>query len=184
MQITAEQATWTAAGRPFWWGPAPLTDVPVDAEVYPLQAVIFDLAALGDADDPGEPRHGLVDLTMSLFAAGIWVAVISAGPRDWVQARVRELVGDGMTETVISADDLTGPAGDAELYRLALSELGIVAGEALVIAGDESGWRTAAGLGLPVATPGHSGYDGLSAAGCRELHAQRVVARLVDRAAG
>jgi len=178
MQITTELATWTGPGR--WWG-----QVHPDAEVYPLQAVIFDLDALADAD--GEPRSGLVDLVLSLFANGIWVAVVGAGPRSWVQERVREMIGDGMAETVISADDLTGPAGDAELYRLALWELGIVAGEALVIAGYESGARTAAAIGLPVihaASGGYpAGYDGLSAAGCRELQAQRVVARFSCREA-
>ncbi|ORV41260.1 haloacid dehalogenase [Mycolicibacter engbaekii] len=180
MQITTELATWTGPARPFWWD-----QVHPDAEVYPLQAVIFDLDAL--ADDEGEPRPGLVDLVLSLFAAGIWVAVVGAGPRSWVQSRVRELIGDGMSETVVSADDLTGPAGDAGLYRLALWELGIVAGEALVIAGSEAGARTAAAIGLPVISAGAgypADYDGLSAAGCRELQAERVVARFSSRAAG
>ena len=177
MQITTELATWTGPGRPFWWD-----QVHPDAEVYPLQAVIFDLDALADAD--GEPRSGLVDLVLSLFAAGLWVAVVGAGPRAWVQERVRELIGDGMAETVVSADDLTGPAGDAELYRLALWELGIVAGEALVIAGYESGARTAAAIGLPVIYAGSTRYDGLLANGCRELQAQRVVARFSCREAG
>jgi len=179
MQITTELATWTSAGRPFWWDQAQ-----PDAEVYPLQAVIFDLEALSCPDEPGEPRSGLVDLVLSLFATGIWVAVVGAGPRNMVEPRVRELIGDGMAETVVSADDLTGPAGDAELYRLALWEMGIVAGEALVIAGSESAGRTAAALGLPVINAGSSSYDGLSAKGCRELQAQRVVARFHCRAAG
>lgn len=177
MQITTELATWTSAGRPFWWD-----QVQPDAEVYPLQAVILDIDALADAD--GEPRSGLVDLVLSLFATGIWVAVVGAGPRDRVQPRVRELIGDGMAETVVCADDLTGPAGDAELYRLALWELGIVAGEALVITGSEAGARAAAGIGLPVISAGSAGYDGLSARGCRELQAQLVVDRFNCRAAG
>ncbi|MEO6793572.1 MAG: HAD family hydrolase [Mycobacterium sp.] len=177
MQITTELATWTSAGRPFWWGQAQ-----PDAEVYPLQAVIFDLEALADAD--GEPRSGVVDLVLSLFANGIWVAVVGAGPRSWVQPRVRELIGDGMAETVVSADDLTGPAGAAELYRLALWELGIVAGEALVVTGSESGYRTATAIGLPVISAGSAGYDGLLARGCRELQAQLVVDRFNCRAAG
>jgi beta-phosphoglucomutase-like phosphatase (HAD superfamily) len=177
MPITTELATWTSPGRPFWWD-----QVHTDAEVYPLQAVIFDIDALADAD--GEPRSGLVDLVLSLFATGLWVAVVGAGPRDAVQARVRELIGDGMTETVVTAEDLTGPAGDAELYRLALWELGIVAGESLVIAGSEAGARTAAAIGLPAIFADTDGYDGLSANGCRELQAQRVVARFSSRAAG
>lgn len=177
MQITTDLATWTSPGRPFWWD-----QMQPDAEVYPLQAVIFDIDALADAD--GEPRSGLVDLVLSLFATGIWVAVVGAGPRNWVQPRVRELIGDGMAETIVSADDLTGPAGDAELYRLALWELGIVAGEALVITGSEASTRAASGLGLPVISAGTGGYDGLLAKGCRELQAQLVVDRYNCRAAG
>jgi beta-phosphoglucomutase-like phosphatase (HAD superfamily) len=152
--------------------------------VYPLQAVIYDLEALSCPDEPGEPRSGLVDLVLSLFATGIWVAVVGAGPRDRVQPRVRELIGDGMAETVVCADDLTRPGGDAELYRLALWELGIVAGEALVIAGSESSARAAAGIGLPVIGAGSSSYDGLLASGCRELQAQLMVDRFNCRAAG
>ena len=177
MQITTELATWTGPGRPYWWG-----QVQHDAEVYPLQAVIFDLDALADAD--GEPRAGLHDLVLSLFSTGLWVAVVGTGPREELQDRVRELMGDGMTETVISADDLTGPDGDAELYRLALWELGIVAGETLVIAGSEAGARTASAIGLPAIFIGSDGYDGLSAAGCRGLHSDRVVARFSCREAG
>ncbi|MBS9535997.1 haloacid dehalogenase [Mycobacterium sp. M1] len=182
MQSTTEQATWTDTGRKFWWGPAPRVGAPVDAEVYPLQAVIFDLEALAGPD--GEPRDGVVDLMLSLFGAGLWVAVVSAGSRDWVQSRVRELIGDGMAETVVCADDLTGPGGDAELYRLVLWELGIVAGEALVVTGSEGSSRIAAGLGLPTVAIGDSGYDGLTAGGCRELQAELVVARFSGRAAG
>ncbi|MGV0626169.1 HAD family hydrolase [Mycolicibacter minnesotensis] len=177
MQITTELATWTGPDRSFWWDQAK-----PDAEVYPLQAVIFDLDALSDA--AGESRSGLVDLVLSLFAAGIWIAVVGAGPRSRVQPQVRELIGDGMAETVVSADDLTGPTGDAGLYRLALWELGIVAGEALVIAGSGPGSRAAAAMGLPVIAVGAAGYDGLTAKGCRELQAQRVVARFSSRAAG
>ena len=178
--MTADLATWTRDGRTFWWDRDQLPQA--DAEVYPLQAVIFDLDALADAD--GEPRSGVVDLAMSLFGAGIWVAVVSAGTRDWVQPRVRELLGDGMAETIVCADDLTGPAGDAELYRLVLWELGIVAGEALVIAGSERGGRAAAAAGLPVVTADDSvAYDGLLAGGCRRLQAQLVVDRFNCRAA-
>ncbi|GFG70800.1 HAD family hydrolase [Mycolicibacter senuensis] len=162
MQITTELATWTSAARPFWWD-----QVQPDAEVYPLQAVIFDIDALSDAD--GESRSGLIDLVLSLFATGLWVAVVGAGPRDWVQPRVRELIGDGMAETVVCADDLTGPAGDGELYRLALWELGIVAGEALVITGSGR-CRAAAGPACRWSTrarPGTTGCRPAGAGSCR-----------------
>lgn len=178
MYITVDLATWIRDGRLSRWD----RPQPVDAEVYPLQAVIFDLDALADVD--GEPRAGLVDLAMSLFGAGVWVAVVGADTRDRLQPRVRELLGDGMAETIVSADDLTGPAGDTELYRLVLWELGIVAGEALVITGSERGGRAAAAAGLPVVTAvAPVSYDGLSADGCRRLQAQLVVGRLSCRAA-
>ena len=139
-----------------------------------LRAVLFDLDALSCPGTADRPRPGLADLVLSLFVAGVRLAVVGPGRRTRVQPLVRELVGDGMTETVISADDLTGPVGAADLYRLALWELGIAGAEALVIAGCEGNRRSAAALGLPVIAAGSRGYEGLSAAGCRRLQARRA----------
>jgi beta-phosphoglucomutase-like phosphatase (HAD superfamily) len=151
-------------------------------------------AVFGDCVLDGDiaSRTGLIDLVMSLFVAGIWVGVVSTRRRAWVEALVRQLVGDGLVETIVTVDDLPDidfrPECDAELYRLALWELGITPRGALAIAGSGRGLCAAVGAELPtvVVTTGYTadqqfndaaevrtGYDGadpLLAAGCQQAH--------------
>lgn len=177
MHVTSEQTAPIRPARGFWWDRAR----PLDADLSPLRAVILDADALGDPD--GTPRTGLIDLVMSLFVAGIWVGVVSAGRRDSAGTLVRHLIGDGLVETVVSADDVTRP-DDTELYRLALWELGITADSALAIVGSERGYRAAAAAGLPIVVGAADvGYDGLSVEDCRRLQRRSLVGRLRRRAA-
>jgi beta-phosphoglucomutase-like phosphatase (HAD superfamily) len=159
----------TRPARTFWWDRKP----PVEADT--LRAVIFDAdSALADIEGDGEmaARAGLVDLVMSLFVAGIWVAVVSTRPRVWAETLVRQLIGDGLVETIVTVDDL--PDGevagqrDAELYRLALWELGITPESALAFPGTGGGLAAAVDMGLPVQI--RAEYDGMLAAECQQLH--------------
>ena len=174
--------------RTFWWDRAR----PIDADVHPLRAVIFDadtaLADIESVDGDYAPKAGLIDLVMSLFVAGIWVAVVSTRDRERTETLVRQLVGEGLVETIVSGDDLDEPGCDVDLYRLALWELGITPESALAVEGSERGLRTASAAGLPtmLVTNGdgagheftdaaavrssYAGGDPLSAAGCRQLH--------------
>jgi beta-phosphoglucomutase-like phosphatase (HAD superfamily) len=195
----------TRPARTFWWDREP----PVGADI--LRAVIFDAdSALADIERDGHrmafnaafadcvldgeiaPRPGLIDSVMSLFVAGIWVGVVSTRPRAWAETLVRQLVGDGLVETIVTVDDLpdinAGPECDAELYRLALWELGITSRSALAVAGSGRGLRAADAAELPavVVAPGftaseqfvgaaeiRAGYDGpdpLLAADCQRAH--------------
>src|SRR5271155_3988436 len=101
----------TRPARTFWWDREPSADADIARDVHT------------------GPGAGLVDLVMSLFCAGIWVGVVSTRRRECVETLVRQLIGDGLVETIVTVDDLpdmdAGPASDAELYRLALWELGI-----------------------------------------------------------
>lgn len=157
------------APRTFWWDRAR----PIDADLHPLRAVIFDADALAEVDKDGDlvPRTGLIDLVMSLFVAGIWVGVVSARSREWTEVLVHQLVGEGLVETVVSADDVARPDDDVELYRLALWELGITPESALALQGSDRGLRAATAAGLPalVVTNGYTESQE-SATGCRELH--------------
>lgn len=166
--------------RTFWWD----RGGPVDAEVQPLRAVIFNAdSALADieCDDDLAPKAGLADLVMSLFVNGIWVAVVSTRDRDCAQMLVRHLIGEGLVETIVSRDDLDHPGDDAELYRLALWELGITPESALAFEGSDRGLRAANAAGLPALfvsngyAAGDLGAQPLSAAGCRELHRRRSI---------
>lgn len=174
--------------RTFWWDRAR----PVDAELYPMRAVILDLdSAVADLDDDGDlaARAGLVDLVMELFVAGIWVGVVSAGSRSETEPLIRELIGDGLVETIVTVDDLPDDGEHAtDRYSLALWELGIRPEDALAIVGSREGLRAAAASGLAtVVVPtdhtadqdfagaaavldSYDGPDPLSASSCQRLH--------------
>jgi beta-phosphoglucomutase-like phosphatase (HAD superfamily) len=156
----------TRPARTFWWN----RELRTDAEV--LRAVIFDAdSALAhiERDCDVAARTDLIDSVMSLFVAGIWVSVVSAGPRVQVETMVRQLLGDGLVETIVTIDDLPEPSAEealsGELYRLALWEMGITARGALAVTGLGAGLRSSAAAGLPAVF-----VDELSAASCRQAH--------------
>jgi beta-phosphoglucomutase-like phosphatase (HAD superfamily) len=248
----------TAPARTFWWDRAR----PVDADVIPLRAVIFNVdGALADIERDGHrvafnaafaecgldvawnvdeygrllrigderrriasdlrsrgfgkaadelaapiyrtkktlfsesilecdvtPRQGLIDLVMSLFVAGVWVGVVSGDRREWVEPLVRQLVGDGLVETIVTADDVTDPTSTPDLYGLALWEFGIAAGGALAVEASAAGLRAAGAAGIATVIvptdytagqdftgaaavrPAYDGAEPLLAAGCQRLH--------------
>ena len=168
------RATGQTRARSFWWDREP----PAEADV--LRAVIFDAdSALARIERDGDmaARAGLVDLVMSLFVAGIWVAVVSTRRREWVETLVRELIGDGLVETIVTVDDLpdVDVHCDAELYRLALWELGITPESALAFTGSGRGLAAAVEAGLPTDVRDH--YDGLLAGDCQQLLRRRAQQR-------
>lgn len=108
-----------------------------------------------DRDGDWVPRAGLIDSVMSLFVAGVWVGVVSTGRRTSAQPLVRQLVGDGLVETIVTADDLPERGlPTSELYELALWEFGIGPEGGLAVVGDGAGLRAVAECGLAtVAVP-------------------------------
>jgi HAD superfamily hydrolase (TIGR01509 family) len=159
------------------------------AEIHSTKVEWFDDCVL---DNVVEPRPGVIDLVMGLFVAGIWVGVVSNGRRQLVQPLLRQLVGDGLVETIVTADDVEPSKPDVELYALALWELGVSPASALAVVGSVSGLRTAADAGLPTVvvptdyTADHDfagavavlpSYDeALQVADCRRLHRRWWVA--------
>lgn len=135
------------SARSFWWDRESLAEADV------LRAVIFDADSALTDDGRGTPRIGLVDSVMSLFCAGVWVGIVSTRRRERAQTLVRHVVGDGLVETIVTVDDLgdikAGHARVAELYRLALWELGITAQDALAVVGSGRGLRAAMAADLP-----------------------------------
>jgi len=136
----------TRPARSFWWD----REQPAEADV--LRAVIFDADSALTDDEHDTARIGLVDSMMSLFCAGVWVGIVSTRRREWAHTLVRHVVGDGLAETIVTVDDLgdigAGHARDAELYRLALWELGITAQDALAVVGSGRGLRAAVAADL------------------------------------
>jgi HAD superfamily hydrolase (TIGR01509 family) len=152
-------------------------------DIYTTKSMMLDEMIL-DADLT--PRPGLIDLVMEAFTAGVVVAVVAGGQRSWTQPLVRQLVGDGVVETVVTSDDVKKPMPDPEAFRSALWELGIPAENALAVTGSAAGLRaaTSAGLASVVVTgdgapeipaalavrPDYAGAEPLGVNECQRLH--------------
>jgi beta-phosphoglucomutase-like phosphatase (HAD superfamily) len=144
-------------------------------EICATKSMMVDETMLGADLDA---RAGLIELLTDGFTAGVAIGVVSVGRRQWVQPLVRQLVGDGLVQTIVTADDVgtSAPAGDA--YRMALAELGAPAHDSMVFAGSPAGLRAATSVGLagllidPDAPGARADYDGLRLADCQRLHAQ------------
>lgn len=154
----------------------------VAAHVHRTKTEVFEDSVLnGDVS----PRAGLDDLVNSLYFAGVPVAVVSTGARRWVAPLVRQLIGDGIADTIVTPCDLPRPGRDPDLHGHALWELGIGPEGALAVASTARGYRAAraAKLATLVVATGYTvgadytgaaevrtGYDGLLAGGCEILH--------------
>lgn len=151
-------------------------------EICATKDIIFDEMIL----DLGlTPRAGLDDLVMDAFGDGVSLCVVSCGRRIWVEPLVRQLVGEGLVETVVTGDDAS--QGGAAAYRHALWELGVAPHDALAVTGSATGLRAAGSAGLAtvlIAPDGvvaphaaavradYAGDDALRMATCQRLHAQ------------
>jgi HAD superfamily hydrolase (TIGR01509 family) len=152
-------------------------------DIYTTKTMMLDEMIL-DADLA--PRPGLIDLVMEAFTSGVAVGVVTGGQRSWAEPLVRQLVGDGVVETVVTADDVKKPMPDPEAFRTALWELGIPAENALAVTGSASGLRAATSTGLATAVitgdgapeipaavvvrPDYAGTEPLRMADCQRLH--------------
>jgi phosphoglycolate phosphatase-like HAD superfamily hydrolase len=154
----------------------------IAAHVYRTKNDLFeDSVCSGDVS----PRSGLDDLVNSLYFTGIPVGVVSTGARGWVDPLVRQLIGEGIVETIVTADDFTSPGRTPDLHGRALWELGLAPEQALAVAGTPRGLHAAraaklATLAVPTdytvgadftgAAEVRCGYDGLLAGDCEAVH--------------
>lgn len=140
-----------------------LAELLVD-EICGTKEMILDETIL-DADI--SPRPGLLDLITEAFGAGIAIGIVSSGNHAWVEPLVRQLVGDGVVNTVVADDD--APPGD--LYRAALAELGASESDSLVFAGSPAHQRlaTVAGLASVLVDGDHIGGAPRRVVDCQRL---------------
>ncbi|MGV0715638.1 HAD family hydrolase [Mycolicibacterium sp. XJ662] len=154
-------------------------------DIYNTKSMMFDELVL---DHDLAPRPGLVDLLTDAYAAGVQVAVVTNGQRSWAEPLVRQLAGEGVVETVVTAEDVDKTMPDAAAHRHALWELGLSADDALAVCGSATGLRAAntAGLATVVITgqgapdiptavavrPDFAGAEPLRIAECQRLHAK------------
>lgn len=168
----------------FWWdraGRAPIGVPGLDAVIFSLDGVLTDARA----------DHELFgDFVWDLHCAGIRVAVATARRGLAVHRSVRELLGDGAVEVVITGDDVESPQ---DVYRHALWELGVRPEHALAVEDSAAGLRAAlaAGLATVVVTTertrdddftgaaavfaGYNGPEALSVHRCRRLRESLLI---------
>jgi beta-phosphoglucomutase-like phosphatase (HAD superfamily) len=182
----SDTSTMGGARTSFWWDQP---DRPAQ-----LEAVIFSLDAL--LADRRADEGLLAEAIWDLHCGGIRVAVVTA--RHWpeVHRPLRELIGDGAVEVLVTGDEVSRPKPDPEVYRHALWQLGVRAADAIAVEDSAPGLRAAvaAGVATVVVTPEHSpdedfsgainvltgqqASDQLSVKGCRRmlLGSQRLTA--------
>ncbi|GJF15473.1 haloacid dehalogenase [Mycolicibacterium cyprinidarum] len=144
-----------------------LAELLVD-EVCAAKEMILDETIL-DADIVA--RTGLVDLIADAFGAGIGIGIVSSGRYAWVEPLVRQLVGEGIVSTIVTASDVPAGSG-SDAYQVALADLGAGPQDTLVFAGSQATQRKATVAGL--ATVLIDGADTVGApmrvAECQRLH--------------
>jgi beta-phosphoglucomutase-like phosphatase (HAD superfamily) len=166
-----------ALRTPHWW----------DKSQRParLEAVIVSVDRL--LTDPRADERLLAEAVWDLHCAGIRVAVVTGGHWAGVNRPVRELLGDGAVEVLVTGDDVNRPKPDPEAYQHALWQLGIRAVDAMAVEDSAPGLHAAlaAGLTTVVITPerlagddftgaaavlsGDEASEQLSVHGCRRL---------------
>ena len=122
----------------FWWD---RSDRPAH-----LEAVIFSLDAL--LADPRADERLLAEAVWDLHCDGIRVAVVTAGHWPAVLRPLRELLGDGAVEVLVTGDEVSRPKPDPEVYRHALWQLGVRAVDAIAVEDSAAGLRAAVAAGL------------------------------------
>lgn len=165
----------------FWWDRAGRAPIGVPG----LEGVILSLD--GVLSDARTDHELFAEFVWDLHCAGIRIAVATARRGLAVHRSVRELLGDGAVETVITGDEVSRPKPDPEVYHHALWELGLRAENAMAVEESADGLRAAldAGLATVVVTTERTrdqdftgaaavltGYDGpepLSVHRCRRL---------------
>jgi beta-phosphoglucomutase-like phosphatase (HAD superfamily) len=173
----ADTSGMRALQNPYWWNHS---NRPAH-----LEAVIVSVDRL--LTDPRADERLLAEAVWDLHCAGIRVAVVTGGHWASVNRRVRELLGDGAVEVLVTGDDVNRPKPDPEAYQHALWQLGIRAADAMAVEDSSPGLHAAlaAGLTTVVVTTersadddftgaaavlsGHEAAEQLSVHGCRRL---------------
>lgn len=139
--------------RSFWWDRARCAR----AEVPALEAVIFDIdATLADPDSDGAV---VCDLVWGLYCSGVRIGIASSGRRSEVEPLVRDLIGDGVVEVMITADDIVRPKPDPEVYLRVLTELGVRPANTMAVEDCAEGLRAARAAGLATVVVAAAGID-------------------------
>lgn len=142
----------------FWW------DRGFCSLGRPVEAVVFSLD--GVLDDPRLDAEMFAESVWALHCAGIRIAVVTG--RGWLRIHraIRDLLGDGAVEVLVTADEVTVPKPDPQVYRKALADLGLRPEHVVAVEDSADGLRAAraAGLATVVVTTERTRNDDFSGA--------------------
>jgi len=129
-----------------------------------LEAVIVSIDGL--LTDPRADERLLADAVWDLHCAGIRVGVVTSGHWSAVNRKVRELLGDGAVEVLVTGDEVNRPKPDPEAYQRALGQMAVRAVDAIAVEDSAPGLRAAVAAGLTsvVVTTERSAGDDFSGA--------------------
>lgn len=126
----------------FWWNRgtcAPGGHPPVEAVIFSLDGVL---------DDPRHDADVFADAVWALRCDGIRVAIVTE--RGWLRIHrsVRDLLGDGAVEVLVTGDEIDIPKPDPQVYRVALKDLGLRPEAVVAVEDSADGLRAARAAGL------------------------------------
>lgn len=126
----------------FWWNRAVCTS----GGQASVEAVIFSLD--GVLDDPRLDAEVFADAVWALRCAGIRIAIVTE--RGWLRIHrsVRELLGDGAVEVLVTGDEIDIPKPDPQVYRVALKDLGLRPEAVIAVEDSVHGLHAARAAGL------------------------------------
>jgi HAD superfamily hydrolase (TIGR01509 family) len=93
-------------------------------------------------------RPGALRLLDELEAAGVRLAVATTGTATWVRPLLDRHFGLERFESVVTGDEVRMIKPDPEVYRLALSRLGVRAGDAVAVEDSVMGLAAARAAGV------------------------------------
>jgi HAD superfamily hydrolase (TIGR01509 family) len=110
----------------------------------------FELGLVGDLP----LREGFGELLDRAAAAGLWLAVVSSSPAEWVCGHLERLGLVERFELIVTREDALRAKPHPDLYLVALERLGLPAEAALVVEDAANGVAAAHAAGLEaVAVP-------------------------------
>lgn len=111
-----------------------------------VEAVIFSLD--GVLEDPRLDGEMFADSIWALRCAGVRIAIVTARSGLRIHRSVRDLLGDGAVEVMVTADEISTPKPDPAVYRQALADLGLRPHSVVAVEDSAVGLQAALAAGL------------------------------------
>lgn len=138
-------------------------------------------AMAADGEIPARP--GVNRLLDELEAAGITLGIATTGSRTWVEPLLDRLFGLGRFATVLTGDEVPRRKPAADVYSVALEQLGVPPDRAVAVEDSAKGLTAARGAGLACLVV-VNGYTREELTGHPAVEGQTGAVLVVDRLGG